>query len=712
MAKASRFMIITFIFTLLLSSTHRYHPLDPLTPSELYQIKTIVKGSNLSPGQNLTFHYIAANKLATTYAPFIASIGKRGLKVEEVGITVTVDLDTMEIVRYHDRLVIPVPKAEGTDYRESEQKPPFVPYVKGITVVQPEGPSLSIDGNTIRQGFDMRVGAVISLASIYDLDKDEYRRVLYRGFVSELFVPYMDLTEEWYYRTFFDAGEYGFGLCASPLEPLGDCPANAVFMDGYFTGQDGTPGMIRNVFCIFERQAGDVIWRHTEEPEKEDVLDWLSSDKHKGSFPYRRAKVVVRVRGETHELIVDLATGSITSEHVYTGHVTCFPFTIGWFGEIVTKRALKISCYYRGGTTNLFARPIEGIIILVDVESMQITKYVDRFTAPMPGAAGTDFQASGQGPNPDSAPCNGTNTRLTVKGHEVSWANWAFHVGFNARAGPIISTASVFDTGSKKFRRVLYRGHVSETFVPYMDPTTEWYFRTYMDVDGKPVQVAQVICIFERFSGDVAWRHTEIGVPGKVIRSGEPEVNLVVRMVATVGNYDYVLDWEFKQSGSIKVGVSLTGVLMMKATSYPRNGVTSNDMHGTFVAKNTIAVHHDHYLTYYLDLDIDGSNNSFVKSKLKTVRATDVKPPTPRKSYWTVASKTVERESEAKIRIGLEAEEFLVVNPNKKTEMGNQLWVSPYDKLERWAGGFYADRSQGDDGLAFGTAGEQLIVKE
>lgn len=138
----------------------------------------------------LTFEeQTAANSLALTHAPFRASVGRRGLKMEEIvglsstvgwygeegtsrrivkvmfcyldgtvnlymrpieGITVTVDLDEMKVIAYRDRLMVPVPKADGTDFRESKQKPPFGPRLKGITVVQPDGPSFTIHGHQIR----------------------------------------------------------------------------------------------------------------------------------------------------------------------------------------------------------------------------------------------------------------------------------------------------------------------------------------------------------------------------------------------------------------------------------------------------------------------------------------------------------------------------------------------------------------------------------
>lgn len=49
------------------------------------------------------------------------------------------------------------------------------------------------------------------------------------------------------------------------------------------------------------------------------------------------------------------------------------------------------------------------------------------------------------------------------------------------------------------------------------------------------------------------------------IRSGEQQTTLVVRMIANVGNYDYILDWEFKRSGSIAVGVRFIRFPLQKA---------------------------------------------------------------------------------------------------------------------------------------------------
>lgn len=47
------------------------------------------------------------------------------------------DLDETKIVEYHDRVRVPPPKAEGTEYRLFKQKPPFGSQLNDFTTVKP-----------------------------------------------------------------------------------------------------------------------------------------------------------------------------------------------------------------------------------------------------------------------------------------------------------------------------------------------------------------------------------------------------------------------------------------------------------------------------------------------------------------------------------------------------------------------------------------------
>ncbi|KAD6453460.1 hypothetical protein E3N88_08165 [Mikania micrantha] len=97
-------------------------------------------------------------------------------------------------------------------------------------------------------------------------ENGEYGSVMYKGFASEVYVPYMDPDQDWYFKTYMDAGKYRLGATAMSLGELNDCPRYAYYMDGVFASADGRPYIQPNMIYIFERYAGDIDWRHSEIP--------------------------------------------------------------------------------------------------------------------------------------------------------------------------------------------------------------------------------------------------------------------------------------------------------------------------------------------------------------------------------------------------------------------------------------------------------------
>ncbi|MQL99294.1 hypothetical protein Taro_032011 [Colocasia esculenta] len=549
-----------------------------------------------------------------------------------------------------------------------------------------------------------------------------------------------------------------------------------------------------------------------EEPDKGVVLAWRPGD----PLPPRVASVIARFRGRNHLLTVDLEPARVASHAeldpegttgyptmtiedmtsttwaplsdsafnrtvlargVRLSDVACLPISTGWFGANEERRRLiKVQCYSAEGTSNFYMRPIEGLTVLVDMDTLRVVSISDRGRdIPIPKSAGTDYVYTASSASAAHEPRTATVNPISIEqpkgpsftvedGHVVRWAGWEFHLKPDPRAGVVLSRVAVTDPDTGERRSVMYKGMTSELFVPYMDPTEAWYFKTYMDAgeygfglqamplvplndcprnayymdgvfaaaDGRPYVRENMVCVFESYAGDIAWRHAESPITGLGIREVRPKVTLVVRMAASVANYDYIVDWEFQMDGLIRVKVGLSGILMVKGTPYEhKNQVPNNEhMYGTLLSENVIGVIHDHYITFRLDMDVDGADNSFVKVGL-TKQGTSPGE-SPRTSYLKATRRVARTEKDAQVRLKLyDPAEFHVINPGKTTRVGNpvgykvvpagtaaslldpndppqlrgaftnnQIWVTPYNKSEEWAGGLFVFQSKGEDTLA------------
>lgn len=430
-------------------------------------------------------------------------------------------------------------------------------------------------------------------------------------------------------------------------------------------------------------------------------------------------------------------------------------------------RLLRALSYFRDTSTNFYGRPVEGVIAIVNMNTLQVVQLIDNEALPMP-PPGTELDTGSIVQRPAPALLrhvqpDGPGYR--VQGSEIRWQNWQFRFAFHPREGLVLYTVGYNDGGT--LRPVLYRASLSEMVVPYGDPDSMWSWRAAFDVgeygigrlsgslephsdapdhaqffdavfaddEGNPYRLERAVGVYER-DGGLLWKHAEMYTATNESRRAR---ELVLFFITTVGNYDYGISYIFHQDGTLEVEAMLTGIMLPKGVRQTA-AETGDHESGQLVSPNVVAPNHQHFLNFRLDLDIDGTANSFVEMDTWAPPGGTQENP----GYNTfVMDETVFRgEREARRRMSLQHNrKWKFVNTGLRTDLGynpgymlvpgenstpcfmpehqarqragfvnNHVWATSYHPGEMYAAGDYPNQSAGGGGLPAWTEDNESIV--
>ena len=417
------------------------------------------------------------------------------------------------------------------------------------------------------------------------------------------------------------------------------------------------------------------------------------------------------------------------------------------------KRLVRALCWLRKEPhDNYYARPIDNIVAVVDLNRKQVIRIEDSGVVPLPTQAGNWTRAYVKERSHDLKPLDVSQEKgasFTVVGHEVKWQKWSFRVGFNPREGLVLYTVG-YDG-----RPILYRASIAEMMVPYGDPKASSYHKNVFDMGeygvgamanslalgcdclgtiqyfdghmadsrGRVVTIKNAICLHEEDFG-MLWKHTDWRTNQSEVRRSR---RLAVSMVATVGNYDYGFYWYLYQDGTIQMEVKLTGIVNTTAL---QPGETPR--YGTEIAPRLLAPFHQHYFNARLDFAVDGEKNTIHEVNTQSRGQPHADNPYIHCAYLRRGD-SLSKESAAQPRdqFGLVA---VLANPHQPREqerawanrwlyrlcpgettlpfaqpgasllkratfLTRNLWVTPFDSKERYPAGEYPNQNPGGDGL-------------
>jgi primary-amine oxidase len=426
-------------------------------------------------------------------------------------------------------------------------------------------------------------------------------------------------------------------------------------------------------------------------------------------------------------------------------------------------RIMRVLSFLRGQQANPYDRPIEGVVVAVDMNHLKILQVTDTVIAPVSNYDGLATQHNRKPLKPLQI-VQSSGEDFQTCGHEIRWQGWRFRYVLHPRDGLVIYTLGYEENG--KVRAIAYRLGLTEIYVPYGVPDSNWVWRTAFDVGeygmgrfvnpliaehdvpnnakffnariaddhGGSIVYPNAVGIYERNAG-LLWKRVDPSSNAQDLRGAR---ELVLTSNSWIGNYIYAVHFIFQMNGSLEVRIDATGTTLNQGV----NSLEAGAKYGRIVDKAitadgktalVAAPNHQHFFNFRADLDIDGTANRVYESNVFSQTS-------ELNNAFASEEFLLSTESSAKRDIDLKrARSWKILSSQAKNDLGSPtgytlylgdtatpyansnfaarkragfieypLWVTRYHADELYATGAYPNQGQASQGLPFYSNSEEL----